>query len=163
MRTHRGLSAVIGTVFLIAVVVGALSYISYSVDTMGNFSEQLIAEESRQRDIQEEKFDLITVDIDTVTDKLDATIKNTGEIPLKITTLYLDKLGDNTDVVQKIEIDQTIAPGNSFDFLSESIDVDIEPGEGYSMKLVSSRGETQTFYLNSAGPRIFRHPNDCTT
>ena len=54
MKSHRGLSAVIGTVFLIAVVVGALSYISYSIDLMGNFSEQLIAAESRQRDIQDE-------------------------------------------------------------------------------------------------------------
>ena len=149
MKSHRGLSAVIGTVFLIAVVVGALSYITYSIDVMGNFSEQLIAEESRQRDIQDEEFELVTIDI--VSDKLDAIIKNTGEIPIKITTMYLDEMGDNTDTVQKISIDQTIAPGNSFDFFSESIDVDIDSTKGYSMKLVTSRGETQTFYLNSAG------------
>jgi len=147
MKTHRGISAVIGTVFLIAVVIAALSYISYSMDVMGNFSEQLIVEETRQKNIQDEKFELLNVNV--VEGKLDVTIKNTGEIPIKITTMYLDEMGAN-DVVQKIDIDQTISPGNTFDFFSESIDVDVESAKGYTMKFISSRGESQTFYLNSA-------------
>jgi hypothetical protein len=138
----------VGTVFLIAVVVGALTYVTFSLETMANFSEQLVAEESRQKNIQDEKFDLLNVDI--ISDKLDATIKNTGDIPLKITTLYLDELGNQNDAVQKYTIDQTISPGTSFNFLDESIDIDVDSAKGYSMKFISSRGESQTFYLNSA-------------
>ena len=147
MKSHRGLSAIVGTVFLVAVVVGALTYVSSSLETMANFSEQLVAEESRQKNIQDEKFDLLSVDI--ISNKLDATIKNTGDIPVKITTLYLDEM-DVNDVVQKYSIDQTIPPGTTFNFLDESIDIDVDSTKGYSMKVVSSSGEMQTFYLNSA-------------
>ena len=61
MSSHRGLSAVVGTVFLVAVVIGALSYVSYSMDVLGNFSESLIAEESRQKDKQGEAFEISSI------------------------------------------------------------------------------------------------------
>jgi len=148
MKSHRGLSSVVGAVFLIAIVIGALSYITYSLETMGNFSESLIAEESRLKDKQRESFEVTSINV-TGANKLDATIKNTGQIPLEIATLWIDEQGVN-DVVQKIPIDKAIAPGNSFNFLTEGIDVDALATKGYSLKLVSSRGEVQTFYLNSA-------------
>ncbi len=88
MKSHRGLSSVIGAVFLIAIVIGALSYISYSLEIMGNFSEALITEESRLKDKQVEAFQITSVDV--ATGKLDVVIKNTGQIPLKIATLYID-------------------------------------------------------------------------
>ena len=147
MKTHRGLSAVIGTVFLIAIVVGALSYVTYSLDLLGNFSEQLISEESRIKNVQNEAFQLTYANV-TDDDKFDATIKNTGKIPLEITTLWLDKQNEN-DVVQKISIQKTISPGSSFNFLDENIDIDVDSDSSYSMKFVTGRGESQFFYLNS--------------
>ena len=148
MKSHRGLSSVVGAVFLIAIVLGALSYLTYSLEIMGNFSESLIAEESRLKEKQREAFEVTFVNV-TAANKLDATIKNTGQIPVKINTLWIDEQGVN-DVVQKITIEKAIAPGNSFNFLTEGIDVDAVSTKGYSMKLVSSRGEVQTFYVNSA-------------
>jgi hypothetical protein len=148
MKSHRGLASVVGAVFLIAIVIGALSYISYSIGMMGDFSEALITEESRIKDKQSEAFEITSIDF-TAANKLDVVIKNTGQIPLKITTLYIDEIGVN-DVVNKTTINETISPGSSFDFISESIDVDIDPTKGYNLKLITSRGETQTFYLNSA-------------
>ncbi len=147
MKSHRGLASVIGAVFLIAIVIGALSYITYSLEIMGNFSESLIAEESRFKDKQREAFDITSIDI-TGANKLDAVIKNTGQIPLKITTLWLDKQNEN-DVVQKIFIDKTIAPGKSFNLIDENIDIDIDPTAAYSMKFITSRGETRISYLHS--------------
>jgi len=40
MKSHRGIATIVATVFLVAIVVGALTYISYSLETMANFSEQ---------------------------------------------------------------------------------------------------------------------------
>ncbi len=148
MKSHRGLASVVGAVFLIAIVIGALSYITYSIGMMGDFSEALITEESRLKDKQSEAFEITSIDF-TAANKLDVVIKNTGQIPLKITTLYIDEIGVN-DVVNKTTINETIFPGSSFDFISESIDIDIDPAKGYNLKLITSRGETQTFYLNSA-------------
>jgi len=37
MKSHRGLASVVGAVFLIAIVIGSLSYITYSLELMGSF------------------------------------------------------------------------------------------------------------------------------
>jgi len=146
MKSHRGISAVVGTVFLIAVVVGSLSYVSYSLELMGNFSESLIVEENRQKDKQAEAFEISSIDV-TGADKLDGVVKNTGEIPLKLTTLWIDEQGVN-DVVQKYTLDAEIAPGGTVD-LRSLVDVDMQSDKGYNMKVVSSRGEVSSFYVNS--------------
>ncbi|MGY5147643.1 MAG: LamG-like jellyroll fold domain-containing protein [Candidatus Nitrosopumilus sp. bin_7KS] len=146
MKSHRGLSAVVGTVFLIAVVVGSLSYVSYSLDMMGDFSQSLIVEESRQRDKQSEAFEISSIDV-TADDKLDGVIKNTGEIPLQLTTLYIDEQGVN-DIVNKTTINETIAPGNSVN-IRDLVDVNMDPTKGYNMKIITSRGAVNSFYVNS--------------
>jgi len=171
MKSRRGITTIVATVFLIAVVVASLTYITYSLELMANFSEQLVTEEVRKKNVQDEAFELVFVNMtDAATPtvfKLDATIQNTGEIPLKITTLWLDKQNEN-DVVRKIPIDLTIAPGRTFNLIDESIDIDVDSDAGYSMKFITTRGETQTFYLNSAGTesldiQAFAIPNSVPT
>jgi len=147
MSSHRGLSAVIGTVFLVAVVIGALSYVSYSLEIMGNFSESLIVEESRQQDKQSEAFEISSLDLSDVT--LDGVIKNTGELPIELTTLYIDEQGVN-DVVQKYTLDAEIAPGDTIDLL-DFANIPIDSTTGYNMKIISSRGAVNSFYVNSNG------------
>ena len=58
MRSHRGLSSVVGAVFLIAIIISSLTYISYSLETMGTFSEALITGEQRIRDKQGEAYEI---------------------------------------------------------------------------------------------------------
>ena len=146
MRSHRGLSSVIGAVFLIIVVIGALSYITYSLEIMGNFSESLITEESRLRDKQGEAFEIASIDI-TPANKLDGVIKNTGQIPVKLTTLWVDEKGVN-DGVQKYILDTDISPGKTVNLINLA-DVDLDPTKGYNMKFVSSRGVINSIYVNS--------------
>lgn len=102
MNTHRGLSTVVGIVFLIAIVISAMSFVSYSLNTMGNYSEILISEESRLNEKKQESFEVRSIDI-TPANKLDGVIKNTGEIPVKLTRLWIDEQGVN-DVVQKLNL-----------------------------------------------------------
>lgn len=147
MKSHRGLASVIGAVFLIAIVMSALSYITYSLEIMGNFSESLIIEESRLKDKLRESFDITSISI-TAENKLDGMIKNTGEIPVKLTALYIDEQGVN-DVVQKFTLDAAIAPGRTVNIL-DLTDFTIDPTKGYNMKLITSRGEVTSFYINSA-------------
>ena len=148
MRTHRGLSAVVGTVFLVAVVIGALSYVTYSMNILGNFSESLITEEKRQKDKQGEAFEITSVEI-TPASKLDGIITNTGQIPLEIKSLWIEEVGA-ANSVKKFDIGTTIAPGNQLDLI-DSVDFDMDAAKGYAMKVVSGRGEVQTFYVNSVG------------
>lgn len=146
MTSHRGLSAVVGTVFLVAVVIGSLSYVSYSLEIMGNFSESLIVEESRQQAKQSEAFEIESIDV-TASDQLDGVIKNTGEIPVELTTLWIDEQGVD-DVVQKFTLNEELSPGESVD-ISSMVDFTMDSTKGYNMKVVSSRGEVNSFYVNS--------------
>ena len=146
MSSHRGLSSVVGMVFLAAVVVGSLAYVSSSLETMGNFSESLIIEENRQKERNAESYEIQSIDI-TAADRLDGVIKNTGEIPLVITTLWVDEQGVD-DVVQKFEIDETITPGDTANLL-DLVDFTMDPDTGYNMKIVSERGEVTSFSVNS--------------
>ncbi len=83
MRKHSGLSTVVGAVFLVAVVVTSLSYVTYSMNTLGNFSESLITEEKRQQAKQDESFEILSMDI-TPANKLDGVVKKTAQIHLEI-------------------------------------------------------------------------------
>lgn len=146
MKSHRALSSIVGTVFLVAIVISALSYVSYSLDTMGNYSELLISEESRLNEKKQEVFEVQSITNNSAS-KLDGVIKNTGEIPVKLTTLWIDEQGVN-DVVQKFTLDSAISPGNSVNLIN-LVDYTIDPAKGYNMKVVSSRGEVNSFYVNS--------------
>lgn len=146
MKSRRGLSAVVGSVFLIAIVMGTLSYVSYTLDVMGNFSESMAVEEIRQEEKRQESYEVETIDIITG-DKLGGTIKNSGDIPVEIATLYIDEQGVD-DVVRKYTLDTAIAPGGTID-IQNLVDIDIDPTKGYNMKVISSRGEVDTFYVNS--------------
>ncbi|MBS3926457.1 MAG: hypothetical protein KGZ34_07215 [Nitrosarchaeum sp.] len=146
MRTHRGLSAIVGTVFLVAIVIGALSYVTYSMNVLGNFSESLVTEEKRQKDKQSEAFEITSVNI-TPTLKLDGVISNTGQVPLEIKSIWIEEVG-SPDTTKKFDISKTIAPGYSFD-LKNVIDFDMNPTTGYKLKTISSRGTIQTSLINS--------------
>ena len=143
MKSHRGLSSAVGAVFLVAIVIGSLAYISSSLEIMGNFSEQLIAEESRLKDKHNEAFDISSIDI-TASNKLDGVVKNTGQVPIQFTTLWIDEQGVN-DVVQKFTLDTVVASGRTFNLIDD-VDFTMDDTKGYNMKLVTSRGEVQTFY-----------------
>jgi len=147
MKSRRGITTIVATVFLIAVVVASLTYITYSLELMANFSEQLVTEETRKKYAQDEAFTITTIDI-TAANKLDGVIKNIGEIPFEISTIWIDEQGVN-DVVQKFSLNTAIAPGKTVDIIN-LIDYTIDPTKGYNMKVVSSRGEVNSIFINSA-------------
>ena len=146
MRKHRGLSAVIGSVFLVAVVVSSLTYITYSMNTLGNFSESLITEEKRQNDKQSEEFEITSVTM-TPASKLDGVVTNTGTVPLKIKSLWIEEVG-TPNSVKKFMINQTVAPGNQINLIN-SVNFAMDPNKGYKMKMISDRGDIQSFAVNS--------------
>lgn len=152
MRKHRGLSAVIGTVFLVAVVIGALSYVTYSMNILGNFSESLITEEKRQKDKQGEDFEITSVNM-TATNKLDGVVTNTGQVPLEIKSLWIEEVG-TPNSVKKFDIGTTIAPGDQLNLIN-NVDFDMSATKGYALKMISGRGDVQTFYVNSVGSDSF--------
>ena len=146
MRKHRGLSAVIGTVFLVAVVVSSLSYVTYSMNTLGNFSESLITEEKRQKDKQNEEFEITSVSI-TSQNKLDGVVKNTGQIPLEVKSMWIEEVG-RPESIKKFNVSATVAPGDELNLINR-VNFDMDTTKGYTMKIISGRGDIRYFDVNS--------------
>ncbi|MFY9300818.1 MAG: LamG domain-containing protein [Candidatus Nitrosotenuis sp.] len=146
MRTRRGLHTVVGAVIFTAVMISALAYVSYSLDLIGNFSETVIVEDTRQRDKDAESFEITSVGI-TSSNKLNATIKNTGNIPVAIKTLWIDQQGQADDV-KKFVIDKTLAPSGVLS-VGPDLGFTMSSSAGYDMKLVTQRGNAKTFFVNS--------------
>lgn len=148
MRTRRGLSTVVGAVIFTAVMISALGYVSYSLGLIGNFSETVIVEDSRQREKDTESFEITSVGI-TSSNKLNATIKNTGNIPVTLRTLWIDRQGPAYDP-QKFVLNNTIAPSGVV-YVGPALGFTINSTAGYDMKVVTQRGNAKTFFVNSPG------------
>lgn len=146
MRTRRGLHTVVGAVIFTAVMISALAYVSYSLDLLGNFSETVIVEDTRQREKDAESFEITAVGI-TSSSKLNATIKNTGSIPVTLKTLWIDQQ-DLADDTKKFVLNNTIAPSGTVS-VGPDLGFVMSSSAGYDMKVVTQRGNTKTFFVNS--------------
>jgi len=144
---HRGISSVVGAVFLVIVLTTGMTYVATSINTIGDFTEQIIVQYTIRTEKEKEAFEITSIKI-TSLNKLDGVIQNTGQVPLKINRLWIDEKGIS-DVVQKIEVDATIGIGRTINLI-DFIDFDMDPLKGYNMKFVTSRGETQSYFVNSS-------------
>ena len=147
MRKHRGLSAVVGTVFLVVTVVASLSYVTYSMNLMGDFSESLIISEKRLRDTQKEIFQIESIEI--IDGKLTGNIANVGDIPLEIKSIWIEE-DDSPELTKKFDVSEIISAGNKVN-LVDLVDFDMVDTTGYTIKVISNRGNSQTSFINSVG------------
>jgi len=147
MKSHRGLSSAVGAVFLIIVLTTGMTYVATSINTIGDFSEQVIVQDTHRMAKEKEAFEITFIGIKD--GKLDGVIQNTGQIPLKISKLWIDEKGIN-DEVQKINVDAVIAIGDTINLSDYNIEYPMYPDKGYNMKFVTSRGEVQSYFVNSS-------------
>lgn len=145
MKSHRGLSSAVGAVFLIIALTTGMTFVTTSLNTIGDFSEQVIVQDTHRMAKEKEAFEITFIDIKS--DKLEGVIQNTGQVPLKITNLWIDEKGF-PDVVQKISVDATIGIGDTINL--DLIIIGMDPLKGYNMKFVTSRGEVQSYFVNSS-------------
>lgn len=146
MKSHRGLSSAVGAVFLIIVLTTGMTYVSTSISTVGNFSEQVIVQDTHRIEKEKEAFEITS--IDTSTGTLNAVLQNTGQIPVKITRFYLDEKGI-VDVVQKIEVNAAIPIGGTVK-LTDYVSFPVDSTKGYKLKFLTSRGFDHTYFVNSS-------------
>ena len=146
MKSHRGLSSAVGAVFLIIVLTTGMTYVATTMNTIGNFSEQVIVQDTHRMEKEKEAFEITSIDISSGT--LNAVLQNTGQIPVKITKLYLDEKGI-ADEVQKIEVNAVIPIGGTVK-LTDYVSFPVDSTKGYKLKFLTSRGSDHTYFVNSS-------------
>src|SRR5207245_9479333 len=80
--------------------------------------------------------------------KFNITVQNTGDIPINITRLWAqDK--SVTDSFGTYTINTNVSPGGVATNIGQPLALNPVPTDSYSVKLVTSRGHSQQFSMNS--------------
>ena len=148
MRKRRGLSTIIGAVFFVIAMTITIGYISYSMDTLENFAQTVIVKSSIRQDTVNEEFVVSKVTLDN--NKFNITVFNPGNIPVKLTRLWVDNKTD-TDWVAKYDLNEVISPGEIVRNIGQNIPLSALDTASYFMKLVTERGNSQNLFVNSVG------------
>jgi len=155
MRNRRGISTMVGAVFFIIAMTVAISYISFSMDTLDQFVQTVVVKSSVREDKINEDFEVSKLTI-TPSNKFDITVTNVGQVPLNITRLWVENVTSGvsaTDAIPKsCDIKQNIGPQQIVKNIGLSCaTISAYDTASYQMKLVTERGTTLDFTTNAPG------------
>ncbi len=138
MRTRRGLSTVVGTVFFIIAATTVISYISSSMDRIDQFSQSVIVADAENINRGIENIKISSVSIDD--DKFNITVVNTGSLPVHLTRLWVTN-GDSALPDNKVDLDVRINPGSKAIKIGQSNpSIPANTNSPYTLKIVTERG-----------------------
>ena len=85
MKNRKGLSSVVGVVFVIIALLSTVSYITYSMNLLDKFNESVLVTTQENLDRTNEIFKVDKVTIDK--NKFNITVQNNGNLPININRL----------------------------------------------------------------------------
>ena len=145
---RRGISTVVGAVFFIIIFTTAISFVTYDMNLINNFTSAFVTKSQSDADANHEEFSVTKATIDK--NKFNITIQNSGNIPISINRLWVQNKSDITWGTSKYDIGQTVYPGNSLGSIGQNIPLYAKSTQGYDIKLVTARGNEKEFFVNSA-------------
>ena len=147
MRKRRGLSTLVGAVFFIIAASSTVAYVSYSMNVIDDFSQAVILKESIDDARNAESFEISDATI--TNNKFDLTVQNNGQLPIKLTKLWIENTTDTTWSPSKFELDQNISPSSSVNGIGQTLSLAALDTQAYEISLVTDRGNTETYSFNS--------------
>jgi hypothetical protein len=108
-----------------------------------------LAKNQALADVNKEKFQVANVAV--VNNKMNVTLVNTGNLPINFTKIWIQNTTtattdwDNSYVPTK----GFVAPGSTLTNLGQTIPAYLNSANSYNVKLVTSRGNTQSLTINS--------------
>lgn len=148
MKSRRGIASVVGMVFAVIAMTTTIAYISYSMGILNNYNQSVLVKNQQLTDLDKERFQISSV---TVPDgKLNITVANAGPLPIQFSKIWVQNNSATDWVNSYVPVNNFVSPGGVLTNLGQEIPVSINPLQSYNVKLVTSRGNTQQFSLNSA-------------
>lgn len=148
MKSRRALSTVVGAVFAIIALTSTVTYISYSMGILNNYNQSVLTKNQQLSDVNKEKFQISSVTVPN--SKLNITIVNTGSLPINFTKIWIQNTTTTDWVRSYVPTHNFVAPGSVLTNIGQNSGMYINPANSYNVKLVTSRGNTQQFIMNSA-------------
>jgi len=151
LRDRKGISTVIGSVFFIIIFTSIASYVIYSMNQIDQFGVAVIGKGQDNINRNNEAFEITSVTKDN--NKFNVTIQNTGQLPVNITRLWIQNKTDPTWPTTKFTINQIVAPGQTLTKIGENLPLTAKSSQAYDISLVTERGNTKEFLVNSASQK----------
>ena len=147
MVKRRGLSSVIGMIFLVIVLSSTVGYFTYGVNLIEQLNDQVIMKTVEIQDKSKERFEITSARIDA--GKFNFTIHNTGELPINFTRFWINNVTDSTWQLQNYTLNKISIPQETITNVGQGLDLQALESQAYSIKLVTQRGNSEEFSVNS--------------
>ena len=149
MKSRRALSTVVGAVFAIIALTSTVTYVSYSMGILDNYNNSVLTKNQQLIDTNNEKFQISSVTVPN--GKLNITVTNTGSLPINFTKMWIQNTTTTTTdwVKSYTPTNKFVNPGGISTNIGQSISFTVDSTKSYNVKLVTARGNTQQFILNS--------------
>ncbi|MDR3781856.1 MAG: hypothetical protein P4K92_00895 [Candidatus Nitrosotalea sp.] len=139
---RRGISTVVGAVFFVIIFTTAVTFVTYDMNLINNFTDAFVTKSQSDADTNHEQFSVTKVTVDN--NKFNITVQNSGNIPITINRLWVQNKTDITWGTSKYDINQVVYPGNSLTKIGQSIPLYAKSTQGYDLKLVTMRGNVRS-------------------
>ena len=149
MRSSRALSTVVGMVFAIIAITSTVTYISYSMNILNNFGQSVLQQTQQTLNADKEKFQITSVT--TPGNKFNITVANTGNLPITFTKLWVQNTTIKDWTYSYVPSNAVVNPGGTLTNIGQNLSPTLyyKSTASYSINLVTSRGNTQGFTVNS--------------
>ncbi len=147
MKSRRGLSTVIGAVFFVIIFTTTIAYVTYDMNLLNNFSRAVVVKNQADADVNHEAFAITKLSINN--NKFNITVQNSGNIPINMTRLWIQNKTDVSWGTSKYVLNQVVYPGHTLTNIGQSLSLKALTSQGYDINLVTARGNTKEFFVNS--------------
>ena len=149
MTTRRGISSIVGAVFAIIALTTTVAYVSYSMNILDQYNLAVVGKNQQTLDLGKEKFQVSSATI--VNNKFNITGTNTGNLPISFTKIWVQNTTGTDWVRSYVPANNFVGSGATFKNIGQNIPLYAKSTQSYHIKLVTSRGNTQEFNVNSVG------------
>lgn len=146
MRSRRAVASVVGMVFAIIALTTTITYISYSMGILNNYNQSVLVKNQQLTDVDKEKFQISSVTVPN--GKLNITVADTGSLPIQFTKVWIQNTSATDQVYSYVPTHNFVSPGGILTNIGQSMTL-INAADSYNVKVVTSRGNTQQFTINS--------------
>ncbi len=134
-------------IFLVIVLSSVIGYFTYAINLIERVNDEVITKGVQSIDKSKETIEIINVEIND--GKFDLTIKNTGQLPINFTRLWVNNVTDSSWPLQNFTLNEVSSPGQILHDVGQNIDLYALESESYNLRLVTGRGNLFDVQLTS--------------
>lgn len=139
-RTRRGISAVIGGIFMVLLIAGAVNMTIWSIQQQNQVTGAIIQKANSNLAQLNEK--IAVSDLRITNNKLNITTQNTGGTAANIQAIYVVNKTSNTEY--RYSVNYVVDGKNSVTNIGQNIPFTVYNNAAYSVRLVTQAGNTAT-------------------